>query len=164
MEPVGETSLFNSDLEAGIRAIAILTAFFPLSLELRQMSLYDYFIVHTGDIGGPSSLHPKISSRTGEFFIRRRTVENGLSMMIKAGLVKEKYESAGVVYSVTEFSSAMAGLVKASYNRRLFHCADWLASQSRASVGGEFENSLLERIDRWSLDLGFGDFGDEAQA
>jgi len=164
MEPVVEANLFNSDLEAGVRAVAILTAFFPQGLELRQMSLYDYFMVHTGDIGGPSSLHPKISSRTGEFFIRRRIVENGLSMMIKAGLVEENYESTGVVYSVTEISSAMAGLANASYNRRLFSCAEWLASQRRASVGDEFENSLSKRIDRWGLDLGFDDLGEEAQA
>ncbi len=46
-------SLFNGTIETGLRSLMILEAFYPEKLDLDSISLLDYFIVHTADIGGP---------------------------------------------------------------------------------------------------------------
>jgi len=49
---------FNGPLEAGIRAVAILGAAHPKAFDLQRLTAFDYLLVHTGDVGGPESLHP----------------------------------------------------------------------------------------------------------
>jgi hypothetical protein len=49
--------LFNSRLEAGIRAVVVLESLRPETADLTEMVLFDHVVVHTGDLGGPASLH-----------------------------------------------------------------------------------------------------------
>ena len=49
---------FNSPLETGVRAVAILVAAFPQSFDLQRLLAFEHLLVHTGDVGGPPSLHP----------------------------------------------------------------------------------------------------------
>jgi hypothetical protein len=55
--------LFNSPLEAGIRAVVVLEKLRPEAADLAEMVLLDHVVVHTADLGGPPSLHPDV--RTG---------------------------------------------------------------------------------------------------
>jgi hypothetical protein len=45
--------LFNSRLEAGIRAVVVLEYLRPETLDLAEMVLFDHVVVHTADLGGP---------------------------------------------------------------------------------------------------------------
>lgn len=45
--------LFNSRLEAGIRAVVVLEYLRPETLDLAEMILFDHVVVHTADLGGP---------------------------------------------------------------------------------------------------------------
>src|SRR6266446_4032101 len=62
----GNSPLFNSSLETGVRAVVVLDAAFPRAFDLSQLTWLDHLVVHTADIGGPDSLHPDIPQRTGE--------------------------------------------------------------------------------------------------
>jgi ABC-three component (ABC-3C) system Middle Component 2 len=66
----GNSPLFNSSLETGVRAVVVLDAAFPRAFDLSQLTWLDHLVVHTADIGGPDSLHPDIPQRTGELLVR----------------------------------------------------------------------------------------------
>jgi hypothetical protein len=83
----GNSPLFNSSLETGVRAVVVLDAAFPRAFDLSQLTWLDHLVVHTADIGGPDSLHPDIPQRTGELLVRRRLVEDGLTLMRRLHLV-----------------------------------------------------------------------------
>ena len=66
---------FNGPLEAGLRAVAILGAAHPRTLDLQRLVAFDYLLVHTGDIGGPASLHPPSPLHSAELLVRRELVQ-----------------------------------------------------------------------------------------
>ena len=143
--------LFNSELEAGLRAIIILNAFLPRSLDLNEVALYDYFVVHTRDVGGPESVHPEISSRSGEYIVRRRVIEGGLKLMHRVNLVKIKSSKLGVTFESADEASALLDLMCTAYNQKLKKCARWLAQRSIIEPSGSFEKYLRSKIGRWEL-------------
>jgi hypothetical protein len=100
--PIAQPQLFNTPLEAGVRALLILDAFAPQAFDLATMSLLDYYIVHTGDAGGPPSLHPEINARAGEYFVRRHLVEEGLLLMARASLVEQVFTGSGIAFRAHE--------------------------------------------------------------
>ncbi len=54
---------FNSPLETGIRSLSILVAAYPASLDIQRLVEMDYLVVHSGDAGGPESLHVPLPRR-----------------------------------------------------------------------------------------------------
>ena len=65
---------------------------------------FDHLVVHTGDIGGPVSLHPELPMRSAELLVRREFYERGLLLMISRKLVYREATASGVYYSAGEFS------------------------------------------------------------
>lgn len=144
--------LFNGSVETGVRSLMILEACHPLSLDLDTVSLFDYFVVHTADVGGPQSLHPAIVSRVGEYHIRRRAIQDGLKLMRRASLVEVHEAADGVRFFSSDDAPAFIKLMTTDYNRALFDCARWMADAWRK--GGEpFLTDLRTRIERWSLEF-----------
>lgn len=47
-----ECLTFNSPLEAGIRSVGLLVASYPKCFDIQQLVVFDYLVVHTGDING----------------------------------------------------------------------------------------------------------------
>ncbi len=62
---------FNSALETGVRALTVLAEASPRALDLQELVYFDYLIVHSGDAGGPASLHLNTPLRNGELLVRR---------------------------------------------------------------------------------------------
>jgi ABC-three component (ABC-3C) system Middle Component 2 len=79
---------FNGPLEAGVRAVAVLCAAHPQSFDLQRLIAFDYLLVHTGDIGGPESLHPPVPLQSAELLVRRKLVEQALLLMMTRDLVR----------------------------------------------------------------------------
>jgi hypothetical protein len=151
--PVAQPQLFNTPLEAGVRALLILDAFAPQAFDLGTMSLLDYYIVHTGDAGGPSSLHPEIDARAGEYFVRRHLVEEGLFLMARASLVEQVFTSSGIAFKAHETATAMIDLFGSAYNRRLTEAAQWLAHEAATQGVDQFIRGLKDGIERWSHEI-----------
>jgi hypothetical protein len=55
---------FNGQLEAGVRAVAILGAAFPCAFDLQRLTAMDYLLVRTRQLGGPDDLHPATPIQT----------------------------------------------------------------------------------------------------
>jgi hypothetical protein len=151
--PVAQPQLFNTPLEAGVRALLILDAFAPRAFDLASMSLLDYYIVHTGDAGGPASLHPEINARAGEYFVRRHLVEEGLLLMARASLVEQVFTGSGIAFRAHETATAMIDLFGSAYNRRLAEAAQWLALEAADQGVDVFIQGLKDGLDRWSHEI-----------
>ena len=78
---------FNGPLETGVRSLAILTAAFPMAMDLQRLVEMDYLVVHSEDARGPSSLHAPLPLRAGELLVRRGLIESGLKLMVRRGLL-----------------------------------------------------------------------------
>src|SRR5262245_38496286 len=94
-EPV---PLFNSALETGVRAVVILDAVHPRSFDISHLTWCDHLVVHTADIEGPPSLHPDIPQRTGELLVRRRLVEEGVSLMRRLHMIDPHVGARGIEF------------------------------------------------------------------
>ncbi len=151
--PLAQPQLFNTPLEAGVRAVLILDAFAPNAFDLATMSLLDYYIVHTGDAGGPPSLHPEINARAGEYYVRRRLVEEGLLLMARASLVEQVLTSSGIAFQAHETATAMIDLFGSAYNRSLADAAEWLAGEANAKGVDPFIQGLKDGLERWSHEI-----------
>ncbi|NTT87972.1 ABC-three component system middle component 2 [Tabrizicola fusiformis] len=151
--PFAQPQLFNTPLEAGVRALLILDAFAPQAFDVATMSLLDYYIVHTGDAGGPPSLHPEINARAGEYFVRRHLVEEGLLLMARASLVEQVLSDGGITFRAHETATAMIDLFGSAYNRRLANAANWLALEAAAQGVDTFILGLKDGLERWSHEI-----------
>ena len=147
-------ALFNSPLETGVRAIVVLNAAFPRAFDVTEISWFDHLIVHTGDIGGPPSLHPDVPQRSGELLVRRRLVEESLQVMRRLHLVEFVPEGdTGLLYRASEEAAGVIELLRAPYSVALRDRAEWLASNLLTRSRPELECLVAERIGRWRIEF-----------
>ena len=122
-------SVFNSSLEAGMRAIAFLDTYHPKSLDFEQLMKVDYILVNSADFGGPASLHPEIPNRQGELSSRREVVRTGIELMKRFGLIEVKLTNRGIYYKTTEEAEPYLDLMRQKYSLALRDIAAWLTEE-----------------------------------
>jgi hypothetical protein len=121
------SSLFNSPMESGLRSLTLLVAGYPNYYDLERLVIYDYLLVHSGDIeNGPKSMHPATPHRFGEILIKRPIIESGLKNMIAKGLIEARYSKSGITYTATEASSPFLDSLQADYTQKMIKIADWV--------------------------------------
>ncbi|CAM3873710.1 ABC-three component system middle component 2 [Bordetella tumulicola] len=143
LEGLESNSLFNSLTEIGMRILFILEAFHPCTIDLKYLSAYDYYILHTEDIDGPKSLHVATASRSGEFLVRRKGIQRALLFLQRAHLIELHNDADGQAYKITEEATGLLDVVAAPYHEKLKHRAAWL-----------YERHMYEPLDfeEWMLD------------
>jgi hypothetical protein len=142
--------LFNSPLEAGIRAVVVLEHLRPETLDLAEMVLFDHVVVHTADLGGPPSLHPEVPGRKGELLVRRRLVESSLQLMRRCHLVDQASAEEGIVYRASEEAAAYVELHETDYSMQMKVRARWVAEQVKIHSKAQFKRLVRERIGDWT--------------
>lgn len=140
---------FNSPLEAGVRAIAILVAAYPRAYDLQRLVAFDHLLVHTGDIGGPSSLHPPVPLRSAELLVRRRLIERALLLMMTRELVRREFGPDGIRYVAGENAVPFFNAVESEYVKALQERARWLVHHLGATAEDEFRALLRRHFDQW---------------
>ncbi len=140
---------FNSPLETGVRALIILNALYPTALDLSELLLFDHLVVHTADFSGPPSLHPDILPRSGEPLVRRRLIENGLTLMRLRHLIEIDFSPNGIRYRASEEAGALIGLLRSPYAKSLITRAKWLADQCAQDGGYAVKERVTDYIGRW---------------
>jgi hypothetical protein len=147
---------FNSKLETGIRALAVLEAFFPRRCDLIEMTWFDHLVVHTGDLDGqdvPESLHPALPNRAGELLVRRQLVEQSLRMMQQMHLIDVLETETGIEFCASEEAPSYLDLLQTPYSIALKHRARWMAKYFCALTAGEMRSLIEGRLGRWSSEF-----------
>lgn len=140
---------FNGPLEAGIRAVTILGAAHPRTFDLQRMIAFDYLLVHTGDIGGPASLHPSAPLHSAELLIRRKLVEQALMMMMTRHLVERDIAPAGIAYRAGENAALFLDSLVSDYATELKQRAGWLVQALGDRSDSDFQGIMRKFFDRW---------------
>lgn len=140
---------FNSPLEAGIRAVAILAAAYPKAYDLQRLVALDYLLVHTGDIDGPDNLHPPTPMHSAELLVRRKLVEKSLLLMMTRHLIEREVTSEGITYLAGENAVTFLSSISSSYLVALKDRATWLINTFGSHTDGEFRAVMRRFFDRW---------------
>lgn len=140
---------FNSPLETGVRAVVLLTAAYPRTFDLQRLVAFDHLLVHTGDIGGPSSLHPPVPLRSAELLIRRRLIERALLLMMTREFVSRQVGPDGIRYIAGENAVPFLRAVQSDYLKALQERAQWLVHHLGDMTESEFRALLQRFFDRW---------------
>lgn len=156
-------SPFNSFIEVGLRCLALLSAGYPHQYDINRIVYYDYFLVHSGDLNGPDSLHPNTPHRSGELLIRRPLLESALKIMSSRELVNIEYSDSGITYLASENTSPFLDNLQASYTKRMVDRAMWVVenfdeipieeiriktNKNLHTWGGEFLSESIVRGER----------------
>lgn len=146
--------IFNSPIEYGLRMLFILDAAGGRPADLQRLISYDYLIVHSGDVeNGPSSLHPAVPYRGGEFLIRRDLVTAGLNHMFSRELIVKRFDTSGITYRSNELTGAFLRLLKSSYAESLRSRAKWLIERFGAMEDDRLSAYMTEQVGRWGTEF-----------
>jgi hypothetical protein len=144
----------NSPLEVGIRALVLLSQTFPQRLDVAQLVYLDHAMVHSGDLrGGPDSLHPDLPVGPGELGMRRHLIEQGLVVLMRAGLAEVIVERGGLLYQATEESESFLAIMEAPYLNELKDRAAWLVA-AHMHEGSNVRAGMKLITQRWAEHLG----------
>lgn len=121
-------STFNSALEIGSRIVALLCASYPDPLDIQKIIRLDYLMIHSGDVGGPESLHPPVPHRSGELLIKHELVRRGIYLMMSRGLIIQLSEPDGFKYLAEDEAGTFVSSFKSPYYNELRNRASWAIS------------------------------------
>lgn len=150
---ITQPPLFNNNLETGIRALVILNAAYPLALDLTKLTWLDHLVVHTGDIGGPGSLHPNLPQRNGEILVRRRLIEDGLTLMRRLHLISTVADEKGIAYQATDEAYPYVELMKTSYASKLKDRAIWLVENILPRGEDAMQKLIVDKLGQWNVEF-----------
>ena len=148
---------FNSPLEAGLRAVALLTAGFPDSFDLTRLVVLDHLLVHTGDVGGPESLHPPVPLRAGELLVRRPLIERGLLLMMTRDLVEREIKTDGIGYIAGEGATTFLDVIESDYLQALRDRAGWLIENMGVLPEEDLRTLVRAAFDPWTEEFQAGE-------
>ncbi len=146
-------SAFNSALETGVRALAVLEACYPSAHDLSRLTQYDYLVVHSGDANGPPSLHPPLPLRSGELLVRRGVVEAGLQLMISRSLACRKMHPEGILYCADETATPFFSSIKSPYITTLRQRAKWVAATFDIVSAEQLDSIIGHVLEAWTIEF-----------
>ena len=141
---------FNSALECGLRALAVLASAYPASADLQRLVAYDYLLVHSEDADGPSSLHPNTPHRNGELLVRHTLIESGLFLLLSRSLIERFATSKGIEYRAMDAAQAFLDGLASDYMRTLRARADWVSLTFTPMNDGELKDFVEVHFDQWT--------------
>src|ERR1700754_154368 len=140
----------NSPLELGLRALVVLTASFPRSLDLDRLVLMDYCLLHSADLGGPPSVLPPIPARGGELGVKRAVLEHGVQVMARAQMIDLVATADGLTYRASEEAAPFLRLVDSPLVSSLSEIAAWGVSVFSDLPTNEIRDRIRAIADRWT--------------
>ena len=143
------TYTFNSPLESGMRALSILTTAYPEKFDLQRLVIFDYFVVHTGDLGGPGSLHPNLPLHSTEILVRRNLIERGLMLMMSRNLIEQIIDESGIYYQAGELSETFLNSLTAPYLQTLRNRSEWVVKQYAQTDEDALRKIVAEYFGEW---------------
>ncbi len=140
---------FNSPLEAGIRAVALLVPAYPQAYDLQRLVAFDHIVVHTGDIGGPDSLHPRLPLRSTELLVRRKLIERGLSLMISRGLIERIIDENGIGYRAGDLAATFLSTFASPYLITLRERGGWVVEHFQGFCDDALRQTISSTFGQW---------------
>ncbi|MCB1202890.1 MAG: threonine transporter [Verrucomicrobiae bacterium] len=158
-----EVSAFNSPLETGVRSLGVLAAAHPLAFDLQRLVVFDHLVVHTADLGGPESLHPKVPLRSAEMLVRRGVIERGIMLMVSRGLVEKVVDEQGFSFRASETALAFLDSLETKYMCALKERARWVSNEFGALSDTDIKIVMENIFEKWVEQFHSTDLQSESQ-
>ncbi|WP_406426403.1 ABC-three component system middle component 2 [Streptomyces sp. NBC_00147] len=141
----------NSPLEVGMRALVLLSASFPEPLDVARLVYLDHVMLHSGDMDGPPSLHPSLPAGPGELAMKRHLVEQGLVVLLRAGLADVEATADGLAYRASEEGPGFVDILEAPYASDLKDRAAWVIAAQASHLDVRAATRAI--TDRWAQEF-----------
>lgn len=143
MEPL------NNPVEVGMRTLVLLSASCPHPLDVPQIAHLDDAMLHSGDMGGPPSLHPTLPAGPGELAMKKHLIKQGLIILLRADLAEVEATGQGLLYRASEEGGAFVDLLETPYLIRLKSRAEWIVTAHDAARPN-IREATRAITDRWA--------------
>jgi hypothetical protein len=153
----------NSPVEVGMRTLVLLNEVFPDALDIGHLIFCDHALLHSADLGGPTSVHPKVPATPGELGVKRRLIESGLQVIIRAGLVEVVVDTEGIAYRATEQASAFVGVLESDYLLMLKNRVQWVAQEFAHVPIDQLRGRMSRFFARWSEEFFDGEVSTDVE-
>jgi hypothetical protein len=144
---------FNGPLEAGVRAVAILGAAFPVAFDIERLTALDYLLVRTSKLGGPADLHPRTPIQTPATEVRRKVVQNALLLMMTRELIDREFHPDGICYRAGESATLFLNSLQTPYLVALKERAQWLVDHFKNYTDTAFRDLMRDFYDSWIIEF-----------
>lgn len=148
---------FNSAVELGLRSLVLLEHAYPTKLDIQRLIYYDYLLVHSGDAGGPTSIHPATPHRSGEVLVKRKMLEQGLVLFMSRKLILRQYNKKGIFYCASDNATPFIDCLSSKYIGLLKERATWVFETFCKMGDKELDKYFRQNLDKWG-----GEFENEA--
>lgn len=155
------TTPLNGQLEVGLRVAMLLAASYPDSLDVGRLVLLDHALLHSGDLGGPTSVHPDLPLRAGELGMKRAAIRGGAEFACRLGLAYMQPEKTGIEFRASERAEGFLALLEAQYAKELLSRASWIQVRFKnvddTSIRVEMQSVFGHRSEEFGLAAGVGE-------
>jgi hypothetical protein len=128
----------------------LLSEAYPAHLDLNRLVLLDHGVLHSADLGGPESLHPPLPIRAGELGMKRTTIEQGLQVMIRAGLAEMQVGEEGIQFVASDRAYGFVNLLASEYAAGLHSRAVWVVNHFEDLSEPSLREQMRGIFDTWS--------------
>lgn len=157
IEHAAPISPFNGALETGIRAVMVLHASYPKTLDVQRLTAMDYLVVRTSLLDGPTDLHPASPTISPVTQVRRKYVQDSLNLMMSRELISQCINDRGIRFIAGECSTFFVDALQTTYLRELYDRAYWLSCYFQEYNDAEFDRLMNQLLENW-----VSEFQDEA--
>lgn len=151
--------IFNNEIEIGLRILVILNTIFPRSLDIEIINYYDYFSLHTADIGGGESLHPPVPNRFGELSVKRQILQKSLDYLLIKGLIHPVFTEAGIEYIASETTSPFIDTLSECYTLNLLEKVKWVSDKFSNYSPCKIRAYVNANQEKWGSEISFCSVG-----
>ena len=144
--------VFNNELEMGLRVLIILEAIYPKSFDVEMINYYDYFILHTKDIGGEESLHADVPNRYGELSVKRGLIRNATKLLLSRGLIEVEYSERGIEYKASENTFPFLVNLEEEYTENLKKNAVWVHNKFKTYSFDDLNKFVMKNKNQWGTE------------
>lgn len=145
---------FNGPIEVGLRALINLCVGYPELYSLQRLVVYDYLLVHSGDIPkGPPSLHPSTPHRSEELLVRRGVLQEGIALYESRGLILRHYCDDGIFFAATEHAASFIDALRSTYADQLKDRSYWIVSTFSKNSDADLHSLIREHVGDWGAEF-----------
>ena len=154
-----KVKLFNNEIEMGLRILVILSSVYPKRFDVEMINYYDYFALHTNDIGGDESLHADVPNRFGELSVKRELINKSLKLLILKGLVEQYNAKNGIEYIASENTAPFLENLNEEYIISLTEKIEWVCNHFKDYTYQDIKSFITDNKEKWGSEISYCTIG-----
>lgn len=140
---------FNSPIEYALRCSILLETSYPNGLSMQRMVYYDYLLTHSGDAGGPESIHLNTPNRISEISIKREKIDDAMFLLCSKGLAEMVFNKNGIFYVASDSITPFLNELSSQYINQLKKISLWVTDSFKQYDDNDLVSYFDKNINKW---------------